>query len=258
MTDATSSDHGLQVKSVERVRDLGEVFTPPNTVGAMLDLLPQDIWQPHPSANFLEPACGDGNFVVAILNRKLVAITHAHQRGRLPAGSTREAAQFHALEALASIYAVDISIDNVIGGTTGHEVGARDRLLAHLRSWHAAEIGGLTDTSPLLRAARWIVERNIQIANMLETQADGTRSGRDELPLIEYTWSPNSLTVALATTTLGDVAATVQTDAVGTMSLFLPAAPAPVWSGKATRMHEAPIHVPANRVTHARNANALR
>lgn len=49
------------VKSQERVRDLGEVFTPLATVQGMLDLLPEEIWAPHPSPTFLEPACGDGD-----------------------------------------------------------------------------------------------------------------------------------------------------------------------------------------------------
>ena len=52
------------VKSTDRVRDLGEVFTPTATVQAMLDLLPPDMWGVHPSPTFLEPACGDGNFLV--------------------------------------------------------------------------------------------------------------------------------------------------------------------------------------------------
>lgn len=44
------------VKSVERVRDLGEVFTPAATVKAMLDLIPEAMWVPHPSFTFLETA----------------------------------------------------------------------------------------------------------------------------------------------------------------------------------------------------------
>lgn len=42
------------VKSVERVRDLGEVFTPAATVKAMLDLIPEAMWVPHPSFTFLD------------------------------------------------------------------------------------------------------------------------------------------------------------------------------------------------------------
>ena len=60
---------------------------------------------------------------MAILDRKLKRVALEYAQGMLPAGDTPEAAQFHALEALASIYAVDISIDNVLGGTPGHEIG---------------------------------------------------------------------------------------------------------------------------------------
>ena len=76
------------VKSTERVRDLGEVFTPAATVEDMLDMLPVGMWAVHPSPTFLEPSCGDGNFLIAILTRKLDAVAEAYGRGTLPAGTT--------------------------------------------------------------------------------------------------------------------------------------------------------------------------
>ena len=57
------------VKSKKRIRDVGEVFTPDVVVEAMLDLFPDDAW--GADKNWLEPTCGNGQFVVAILNRKL-------------------------------------------------------------------------------------------------------------------------------------------------------------------------------------------
>ena len=99
------------VKSVERVRDLGEVFTPASTVQEMLDLLPASVWAPHPSPTFLEPACGDGNFLVAILSRKLEAVRVANATRTLPAGTGTEALQFHGLEAAASIGAASANFD---------------------------------------------------------------------------------------------------------------------------------------------------
>ncbi len=116
MTLEPISGAELLIKSTDRVRDLAEVFTPAATVQTMLDFLPAEMWAVHPSPTFLEPACGDGNFLVAILDRKLDAVALAHRRGGLPAGLTSEAIEFHGLEALASIYAVDISRDNVMGG----------------------------------------------------------------------------------------------------------------------------------------------
>ena len=227
------------VKSAERVRDLGEVFTPRDTVEAMLDLLPSEIWSHHPSPTFLEPACGDGNFLVAILERKL------SQLGKF-LGSTGDETneqidlmQFHALEALASIYAVDISEDNVIGGTPGHEVGARTRLLEIFSLWISQNSSQkLTRSSTIFKSATWIVDHNILVGNMLPTLSDGTPTGRDDLPLVEYVWSPEKLKVELVKTTLGAVIA--DSDPNAEMTLFGPPEPESLWVGPARDMHKAP------------------
>lgn len=248
----------LQVKSLERVRDLGEVFTPSATVQEMLDLIPDHMWTVHPSATFLEPACGDGNFLVAILDRKLERITNEGTSGQLPAGDGKEALQFHALEALSSIYAVDISVDNIIGGTPGHEVGARDRLLTHLRRWYIEVTGTqLTDRSPLVLVASWIIERNVLVGNMLPFNPDGATSGRENLPLVEYHWDPTTASVTLLTTTLGAAAELAAAEAGSALTLFGPVAPIEVWSGKALRMNSAPIPAPIPAVTHTSNGKGV-
>ena len=66
--DATDMRTGHQVKSKDRVRDFGEVFTKPETVRDMLDLLPPDVFMPEKT--FLEPCCGEGVFLLEILRRK--------------------------------------------------------------------------------------------------------------------------------------------------------------------------------------------
>ena len=58
-----------QVKSKERVRQHGEVFTAEREVNAMLDLVKGETHRID--STFLEPACGDGNFLAEILDRKL-------------------------------------------------------------------------------------------------------------------------------------------------------------------------------------------
>ena len=58
-----------QIKSKQRVVDHGEVFTAKREVNAMVDLV-----EPLASsitATVLEPACGEGVFLVEILNRRL-------------------------------------------------------------------------------------------------------------------------------------------------------------------------------------------
>jgi hypothetical protein len=228
------------VKSDERVRDLGEVFTPNATVQAMLDLLPDEMWEPHPAPTFLEPACGDGNFLVAILDRKLERVAADYANERLPAGSSPEAAQFHALEALASIYAVDISSDNIIGGTPGHEIGARTRLLTMFADWNLETLDKrLTERSLVLRAASWIVEHNLIVGNMLPLDAEGRPTGRERIPLIEYSFDPASQAVELRQTTMGDVIAAEEAETAAMLSLFGPAEPAPLWRGKAINLSDA-------------------
>ena len=59
-----------QVKSKQRVADHGEVFTAEREVNAMLDLVKQET--ERIDSRFLEPACGNGNFLVEILRRKIV------------------------------------------------------------------------------------------------------------------------------------------------------------------------------------------
>lgn len=246
----------LQVKSTERVRDLGEVFTPAATVQAMLDLLPKAMWELHPSPTFLEPACGDGNFLAAILSRKLDRVGAACDDKTLPAGANAQGLAFHALEALASIYAFDISQDNVVGGTPGHEVGARTRLLELLTTWFAARASRAVAAQRSLEgAAHWILERHIQVANMLPADADGRPSGRERLPLVEYHWEPADLTVTVSLTTLGAVMAVASEETSGVLSLFGTPETEFVWSGPVARLPDAPVSAPESRVRHLRNGN---
>lgn len=85
-----------QIKTRKRVRDFGEVFTNEREVKAMCDLIPAETWD-NITSTFLEPACGNGNFLVEIYRRKL----------------ERCETEKDGLKALASIFAIDIQADNV-------------------------------------------------------------------------------------------------------------------------------------------------
>ncbi len=225
------------VKSTERVRDLGEVFTPVAIVQDMLNLLPLDVWQPHPARTFLEPACGDGNFLVAILTKKLEAVLNAvavvtdHQQ--------IEVTRTLALESLASIYGVDISPDNVIGGTPGHEIGARERLLQIFSDWHAECLDEkLESDNPILLSAKWIVERNILVGNMLPFEVDGRQSGRARIPLVEYSWNPENAEVSVFITTLGAVMENAEAEVGDAPLLFGPTPPKHLWTGNISELYQ--------------------
>lgn len=85
-----------QIKTKQRVKDFGEVFTNEREVKAMCDLIPQETWD-NIASTFLEPACGNGNFLVEIYRRKL----------------ERCESEKDGLKALASIVGIDIQTDNV-------------------------------------------------------------------------------------------------------------------------------------------------
>ncbi|CAG4931798.1 unnamed protein product, partial [Acidithrix sp. C25] len=225
------------VKSTERVRDLGEVFTPVAIVQDMLDLLPADVWHPHPAQTFLEPACGDGNFLVAILTKKLYAVMSA--AAVVADRQQIEVTRALALEALASIYGVDISPDNVIGGTPGHEIGARERLLRVFSDWHAECLDEkLESDNPILLSAKWIVERNVQVGNMLPFGADGRPSDRAQIPLVEYSWNPECAEVSISITTLGAVMEGAEAEVGDTVSLFGATPPKHLWTGNISELHQ--------------------
>lgn len=91
------------VKSRERVKAYGEVFTPAHMVHKMLVAFELETGPRFVDKTFFEPAAGDGNFLVAILRRKLAAIEKRYQAAVQPAES---------LFALASIYGVEFLADN--------------------------------------------------------------------------------------------------------------------------------------------------
>ena len=94
-----------QVKSRERVQKHGEVFTAPREVNAMLDLVKNET--ERLDSRFLEPACGDGNYLVEILRRKL-AVAHSNYLKH----QSQLQYEKDAILAISSIYGIDILPDN--------------------------------------------------------------------------------------------------------------------------------------------------
>jgi hypothetical protein len=92
------------VKSKQRVADHGEVFTPKWLVDAMLDLVKEE--SERIDSRFLEPACGSGNFLVRVLQRKLAAVD-------LKYGKSDFERRHYALYALMCIYGIELLADNI-------------------------------------------------------------------------------------------------------------------------------------------------
>ena len=140
------------VKSRDRVRAYGEVFTPRHMVDQMLDLVSEDL-EAGPDfvdRTFLEPAAGDGNFLVAILQRKLRAIENRF---------APEAWADESLFALASIYGIELLRDN-------HE-DARAAMVSEFVGFHARHDTPSGPDTDLMRAASFLVDTNIIRGNTL-------------------------------------------------------------------------------------------
>ncbi len=93
-----------QTKSKNRVREHGEVFTAEREVNAMLDLVKNET--ERIDSRFLEPACGNGNFLIKILERKLNVVDNAYKRSQWDW-------EIHAMVAVSSLYGVELLQDNV-------------------------------------------------------------------------------------------------------------------------------------------------
>lgn len=91
-------------RSKQRVADHGEVFTPQWMVDAMLDLVKEET--ERIDSRFLEPACGSGNFLVRVLQRKLAAVEIKFAKSDFER-------QHYALLGLMCIYGIELLADNV-------------------------------------------------------------------------------------------------------------------------------------------------
>lgn len=157
------------IKSKERVQQHGEVFTPSWMVNLMLDIPGIKEATESIDATFLEPAAGDGNFLVALLGRKLAIVEklYAHDLERC---------KLESLWALASIYGIEFLEDN-------HN-RAQERMLASYSEWWLNVLGSpLVPHDDYYRSARFLIEKNIVRGDTLEQINPVTQS-----PIIFFEW----------------------------------------------------------------------
>ena len=158
------------MRSSERARNLGEVFTPETTVNEMLDLL-QDI---NYASKFLEPGCGNGNFLVEILSRKMVLVSRLPEVvASIKSGRLSEF-EFKCIITLASIYGIDIDPTNV--------KEAKERLLEDFFKSYKK----LTKQEPptnFKSAAKHVVAKNISLGDLVNSP--------HAIEIVEYSELPN-------------------------------------------------------------------
>lgn len=146
--DATPNT-GL-VRSKQRIADHGEVFTPASVVGAMLDLVRDET--ERIDSRFLEPACGSGNFLVQVLQRKLTAVERKFHKSEFER-------RHYALFGLMCIYGIDLLADNI--------AECRENLLDILAAYLQ-----LNASDEFLRAASYVLSQNILQGDALTMLTD--------------------------------------------------------------------------------------
>lgn len=148
------------IKSRQRVADHGEVFTPPWLVEAMLDLVKGET--ERIDSRFLEPACGSGNFLVRILQRKLAAV-------ELKFGKSDFERRQYALLALMCTYGIELLEDNI--------AECRANMLEVLASYLR-----LGESDELYRAASYVLSQNLVHGDALKMRTN------DDQPITFAEW----------------------------------------------------------------------
>ena len=152
----TDDKNEKQVVSKQRVANHGEVYTAKREVNAMLDLVKEET--ERIDSRFLEPACGTGNFLVEILNRKMEAVKKKYARNRFEY-------DLASAQAVSSMYGVELLPDNV--------ETCQNRLLdQYLETYHQHQS---IDASPeLVRCITFLLKKNILCGDALTLlQQDG-------------------------------------------------------------------------------------
>lgn len=158
----------MQVKSKKRVADHGEVFTSQREVNAMLDLVKQETERIE--SRFLEPACGDGNFLSEILERKLTVVENRYKKSQLEF-------ERNAITAISSVYGIDILEDNVFA--------CRERLSDIFTKYYSQNFK-LAVSQKVIDAASYILGKNIIWGDALDLRT----VGENPQPLVFSEWSP--------------------------------------------------------------------
>ena len=168
---AVNNQKKSQIISRQRVAERGEVFTAEREVNAMLDLVANECLRPD--SRFLEPACGNGNFLTAILKRKLSELRRKYKNS--PYDYEKQA-----IVAIGSLYGVDIMRDNV--------EECRKRLFSIWNEEYTAHCK--SDASEEARqAAKFIISRNIINGNALTLMCVDAEGNDTSAPIVFSEWT---------------------------------------------------------------------
>jgi hypothetical protein len=170
-TDSDSTASSSQLVSRRRVADFGEVYTSEREVNAMLDLVKQETERIE--SRFLEPACGTGNFLVAVLSRKLDVVESRYKK------DVNEY-ELYSFLAISSLYGIDILEDNVLR--------CRKRLFNFLSN-HYVDLFGLFSSEDYPKTIAFILDKNIIWGDALSLQTVDNGDGAPPKPIIFSEWA---------------------------------------------------------------------
>lgn len=160
-----------QIKSKQRVRENGEVFTNEREVKAMCDLVKTET--ERIDSRFLEPACGDGNFLAEILTRKLDIVKKKYKKNPIDY-------EKNAILALSSMYGVDILFDNV--------VACRNRLFDIWNKEYKA-VCKKDCNEETRNSAKFILSKNIVCGNALTLCVVDNEAQDTNIPIVFSEWA---------------------------------------------------------------------
>lgn len=170
MPKETKQKANKQIKSRKRVVDHGEVFTNEREVKAMCDLVNDETQRID--SRFLEPACGDGNFLAEILDRKLAVVKKKYRRSVMDF-------EKNSLLAVSSLYGVDIMMDNVIA--------CRERLFKIWNKQYKA-VCKKECSEDMRDSIRFILSKNIVCGNALTLHEVDENGNDTENPILFSEW----------------------------------------------------------------------
>lgn len=170
MPKETKQKANKQIKSRKRVVDHGEVFTNEREVKAMCDLVNDETQRID--SRFLEPACGNGNFLAEILDRKLTVVKKKYRRSVMDF-------EKNSLLAVSSLYGVDIMMDNVIS--------CRERLFKIWDKQYKA-VCKKECSEDVRDSIRFILSKNIVCGNALTLHEVDENGNDTENPILFSEW----------------------------------------------------------------------
>ena len=153
----------IKIQSKNEFLSVSNLYTAEREVNAMLGLLGSI--NANITATYLDPACGNGNFLIAILRRKLDAVFSIHPQ------PMHLDVEFRLLQAAASIHGIDSSEENLEDARARMKAVVIDAFSEYLNTWKAKE--------GFYAALNYILDTNIQCGDML--------NGVHEIVVTEFT-----------------------------------------------------------------------